>query len=148
MDLFQIPSSIKSNRLETAIWVSKLVLMSTGIISILVLLKVAIIPYTFDLVLSTLPSLWFSVRKWLTLPFLYIIVNFIIITIAVSSNFHYKTNNHIPSIISDTYTNPIELENQTNEPHEEEKEAQELVVEEDKRVVKVENFEEEKRVLQ
>ncbi|CAI8593381.1 unnamed protein product [Vicia faba] len=144
MDLFQNPSSQKPNRMETSIWVAKFVLMSIGIISILVLLKVAIIPYTFDLVLSTLPQLWFSIKRWLTLPFLYIIVNFIIITIAASSGFSEPKHQTITTVL-ETTTNPIELEDQTNELHEEEKEVEEVAEdekdEEEKRVVEVEDCE-------
>ncbi|KAG4388386.1 hypothetical protein AAZX31_09G150100 [Glycine max] len=133
MDLFQNPSSLKSNKFETSVWIAKLVLMSMGVISTLVLLKVAIVPYTFHLLLSTLPQFCVSVRSWLTLPFLYIIVNFIIITIAASSNFPPKSNNHpktfsdpkhTTTTISDTVSHPTESENQTNEPKEEEKEVQ------------------------
>ncbi|TKY44913.1 rRNA biogenesis protein RRP36 [Spatholobus suberectus] len=142
MDLFQNPSSLKSNRFETAMWAVKLVLVSMGIISTLVLLKVAIVPFTFHLLLSTLPQFWVSVRSWLTLPFLYIIVNFIIITIAASSNFQPKSNDpkpfsdsparsdpkHTATItptVSDTVSHLTEPENQTNEPKEEEKELEE-----------------------
>lgn len=137
MDLFQNPSSsLKSNRFETTMWAAKFVLMSMGVISTLVLLKVAIVPYTFHLILSTLPQFWVSLRSWLTLPFLYIIVNFIILTIAASSNFHPKSNNN-PKSFSDSPT-PLDLkhttttttttiaepENQTNEIKEEEKEVE------------------------
>ncbi|KAK7380131.1 hypothetical protein VNO78_32570 [Psophocarpus tetragonolobus] len=140
MDLFQKPSSLKSNTFETAMWAAKLVLMSMGVISTLVLLKVAIVPYTFHLVLSTLPQFWGSVRSWLTPPFIYIIVNFIIITIAASSNFHPKNSNHpkpfsespAPSdskhtitTISDTSDHTTESESQSNEPKEEEKDVEE-----------------------
>nr|AFK43845.1 unknown [Medicago truncatula] len=136
MDLFQNPSSQKSSRMETPICVAKLVLISIGIISTLILFKVAIIPYTFDLVLSTLPQLWFSIRTWFTLPFLYIIVNFIIIIIVASSSF--SDPKHTTTSILETTTNPIELENQTNEPHQEEKKVEEVEEQEqeEKRVVK------------
>lgn len=149
MDLFHNPSSLKPNRFETAIWVSKLVIMSMGIASILVLLKVAIIPCTFDLVLSTLPRLWVSARSWLTLPFLYVIVNFIILTIAASSNFfpHKSSSNNPISFSSSvldtaTYITEPEEEHETKEPkEEEEKEVEEVVIEE------VDQEEEEKGVL-
>ncbi|XP_061348029.1 uncharacterized protein LOC133293463 [Gastrolobium bilobum] len=135
MDLFQNPSPLKSNSFETAIWASKLVLMSMGVITTLILLKVAIVPYTFHLVLSTLPRLWVSARSCLTLPFVYIIVNFIIITIVASSNFNHKRNNpvsfsdsHAPSDLKyTTTTHSTEQENQTNESKEEEKEVEEEV---------------------
>jgi len=140
MDLFQNPSSLKSNRMDKSLGVAKLVLMSIGIISTLILFKVAIIPYTFDLVLSTLPQLWFSIRTWFTIPFLYIIVNFIIITIVASSSF--SDPNHTTTSILETTTNPIEIENQTNEPNQEEKEVEVVEEEqEEKRVVEVKDSE-------
>ncbi|XP_027924285.1 rRNA biogenesis protein RRP36-like [Vigna unguiculata] len=137
MDLFQKPSSLrKSNRFETAMWAAKLVLMSMGVVSTLVLFKVAVVPYTFHLLLSTLPQFWVSVRSWLTLPFLYIIVNFIIVIIAASSktNTHPKHFSDSPALsdpkhstttISDTTSHPTEPESQTDEPKEEEKEVEE-----------------------
>ena len=81
-------SSFNTSRFETAIWAVKLVLLSVGIISTFILFKVAIIPCTFNLILSTLPSVWISLRGWLSPPYIYIIVNFIIITIVASSTFH------------------------------------------------------------
>lgn len=80
-------SSFNTSRFETAIWAVKLVLLSVGIISTFILFKVAIIPCTFNLILSTLPSVWISLRGWLSPPYIYIIVNFIIITIVASSTF-------------------------------------------------------------
>lgn len=150
MDLFQNPSSsLKSNRLDTAMWAARLVLMSMGVISTLVLLKVAIVPYTFHLILSTLPQFWVSLRSWLTLPFLYIIVNFIILTIAASSNFHSKPFSDAPSsldlkhTITTAATTIPEQENQTNEPKEEEKEVEEE--QEQEKVEEVEEEEEEEK---
>ncbi|CAJ1952273.1 unnamed protein product [Sphenostylis stenocarpa] len=134
MDLFQKPSSVKSNRFETAMWAAKFVLMSMGVVSTLALLKAAVVPYTFHLLLSTLPQFWVSVRSWLTLPCLYIIVNFIIIIIAASSNFHPKhlsdspapfDPTHATTTISDTTNHSTEPENQTSEDKEEEKEVEE-----------------------
>ncbi|KAG4957133.1 hypothetical protein JHK82_042868 [Glycine max] len=133
MDLFQNPSSLKSNRFETSMWIAKLVLMSMGVISTLVLLKVTIVPYTFHRLLSTLPQFCVSVTSWLRLSFLYIIFNFIIITIAASFDFHPKTFSdspptsdpkHTTTIILDTANHPTESENQTNAPKEEEKELE------------------------
>ncbi|XP_028756594.1 uncharacterized protein LOC114715856 [Neltuma alba] len=135
MDLFVNPSSLKSNRFETAIWASKLVLMSMGILSTLVLFKVAVIPFTFNLVVSIVPRLWASARTLLSPPFVYVIVNFIIITIVASSNFHHKSTPYSDSPpddpkhttisaaisehdVSDTTHQPVP-ENQTNEPNEE-----------------------------
>ncbi|KAL1357035.1 hypothetical protein HN51_009037 [Arachis hypogaea] len=153
MDLFQNPSCIKSKRLEAGLWVAKLVLMMMGVVSLLFLLKVAIIPYTFDLLLSTLPRLWTSARSWLTLPFVYIIVNFIIITIAASSNFSHQSipfssatsspkktdadsDSDATTTVSDTPTNPTTHPViQNNEPpNQQEKEVIQHEEEEEKEV--------------
>ncbi|CAL0332620.1 unnamed protein product [Lupinus luteus] len=132
MDLFQNQSSLKSNNFQKAIWALKLFLMSIGVISILVLLKVAIIPYTFHLILSTIPQLWVSAKSWLSLPFIYIIVNLIIIIIAASSNFHQKgtpfsdppKGTYISTNISENLTCQVEPEIQSNEPKDEAKEIE------------------------
>ncbi|XP_054824355.1 uncharacterized protein LOC129322213 [Prosopis cineraria] len=146
MDLFRTPSSLKSNRLEAALGAARIVFMSMGVITILVLLKVAIIPCAFDFALSTFPRLLVSTRTLLSPVFVYIIVNFIIIIIVASSNFHYKTvtfSDHSPppdlkrtttvSAADDVITEsdyaipdvtPVhqsELESQSNDPIEEKK---------------------------
>ncbi|CAL0323889.1 unnamed protein product [Lupinus luteus] len=134
MDLFHNPSSLKSHRFQTSIWAAKLVLMFIGVISILVLLKVAIIPYTFNLVLSTLPQICASVKSWLSLPFIYIIVNFIIITIAASSNFHNKRtlfsdphkHTYIPTMVSEIENNEPRVEAQGIGHEEQEKEVEDF----------------------
>lgn len=89
-DLFQ--SSVFSSRLAGAVCVAKLVLFCAGIISTVIFFKVAIIPFAFDLVLSALPRIWISLRSWLAPPYIYIILNFIIITIAASSTLQYKND--------------------------------------------------------
>ncbi|MED6191767.1 hypothetical protein PIB30_003570 [Stylosanthes scabra] len=157
MDLFQNPSScfssLKANRrLESGLWIAKVVLMLMGVVSLLVLLKVAIIPYTFHLLLSTLPRLWSDARTSLTLPFVYIILNFIIITIAASSNFshHYSipfSHHHhskksedadsdsdtlITTTLSDTPTT-----NPTQPPAKQEEEQHKEVIEQEKEEEKV-----------
>ncbi|GMY24653.1 hypothetical protein FCV25MIE_19895 [Fagus crenata] len=75
--------------LKTVIGATKVLLLSVGIISTLILLKVAIIPYTFNLLISTLPSIWISLRSWLSPPYIYILLNFIILTIAATSTFQH-----------------------------------------------------------
>ncbi|XP_058090262.1 uncharacterized protein LOC131236817 [Magnolia sinica] len=77
------------SRLHTAIWTVKLAFFSIGIISTVVLLKHSI-PYSLDLFISTLPRVWIFFHSWLSPPYLYILMNVIIITIAASSKFHQK----------------------------------------------------------
>ncbi|XP_017245627.1 uncharacterized protein LOC108217302 [Daucus carota subsp. sativus] len=75
------------SRLETTVWAIQLLLLLVGIISIVLVLKTAVIPYSFSKV-STLPQLCLSLKFWLSPPYIYIIINFIIVFIAVSSTFH------------------------------------------------------------
>ncbi|KAJ8771929.1 hypothetical protein K2173_027106 [Erythroxylum novogranatense] len=83
-------SIIRRSGIETA----KIVLLSLGIISSGILFKAAIIPCTFSLVVSTLPSCWISFRSWFSPLYIYIIVNFIIITIAASSTFRHRNHKY------------------------------------------------------
>lgn len=98
-DLFQNLDP-KSSRLETVMWAAKLVFLSAGVVSTFMLFKVAIIPYICSKV-STIPSLLLSLRFWLSPPYIYIILNFIIITIAASSTYHVQNN---PSDEAHTHT--------------------------------------------
>ncbi|KAF6153351.1 hypothetical protein GIB67_003541 [Kingdonia uniflora] len=79
---------VDSKRFQTVIWTVKLALLSIGIVSTFLLLKVAI-PYSCSVVVSAPPKIWASFKSWLSPLYLYILVNFIIIGIAVSS-FHQK----------------------------------------------------------
>eukprot|EP00262_Sarcandra_glabra_P001910 TRINITY_DN1208_c2_g3_i1.p1 TRINITY_DN1208_c2_g3~~TRINITY_DN1208_c2_g3_i1.p1 ORF type:complete len:268 (-),score=23.39 TRINITY_DN1208_c2_g3_i1:307-1110(-) len=97
-------------RVKTAIWTVKISLVFVGIISTVLLLKIAI-PYSLNLLYATLPSLWNSFRSWLSPPYLYIIVNFIIITIAASNSFQRKLSE--------------KTKNEDKEEEEEEENAQE-----------------------
>ncbi|KAF8398673.1 hypothetical protein HHK36_014528 [Tetracentron sinense] len=87
-DLFRNSWWSKS-KFQRAIWTIKLAFLSIGIVSTVLVLKFAI-PYSFNLLLSTLPRLMISFRSWLSPPYIYIVVNFIIITIAASSTFQQK----------------------------------------------------------
>ncbi|XP_058097835.1 uncharacterized protein LOC131242894 [Magnolia sinica] len=104
-----LQNSSKS-RFQTAIWTVKLGFLAIGIISTFLLLKLAI-PYSFNLFLSALPRVWISFRSWLSPPYLYIIVNFIIISIAASSSFQQK---HSEKKIEDgeEETDNLQLQNQ------------------------------------
>ena len=88
-----------SMTLETAISVTKSILVSVGIISTLILFKVAVIPKVASLVITTLPGLWVSFRLWLSPPYIFIVFNFIIFAVAASSIFRRQKdaseNNYI-----------------------------------------------------
>ncbi|XP_004294520.1 PREDICTED: uncharacterized protein LOC101300989 [Fragaria vesca subsp. vesca] len=65
----------------------KIVLISTGVVSMAVALKLSV-PVAADIVASQLPSLWSSLLSWLRPPYLYILINCIIISIVASSKLH------------------------------------------------------------
>ncbi|KAM7267481.1 hypothetical protein ACFE04_009647 [Oxalis oulophora] len=85
-------NNLSSNKFESAIWAMKLVLLCVGIISTFIFFKFVIIPYIF-FVFGSLPNAWISIRIWLSPPYIYILVNFIIIIIAASNlslqNIHF-----------------------------------------------------------
>ncbi|RZC65482.1 hypothetical protein C5167_009172 [Papaver somniferum] len=68
-------------------------LISTGCLSMAIILKLSI-PVVLEFMISVVPVLWTSFLSWLTPPYLYVIINGIIITIAASSRFHHKNDSH------------------------------------------------------
>ncbi|XP_008240349.1 PREDICTED: uncharacterized protein LOC103338871 [Prunus mume] len=89
---------LKRARLETAIWAAKLLLLCVGTVSTLVFFKAAIIPYLLNLTVSIVPQLWASFKSCFLSPlYIYIILNFIIITIAASSTFQNQKQHQQPS---------------------------------------------------
>ncbi|KAF5730385.1 hypothetical protein HS088_TW20G00758 [Tripterygium wilfordii] len=84
-DILQKTGFKVSRKVETSIRAAKLVLLCVGFITTLIFFKVALLPCTFNFLLSTLSPLWIYLRSWLSPPYIYIILNFIIIVIAASS---------------------------------------------------------------
>ncbi|XP_062160061.1 uncharacterized protein LOC133867344 [Alnus glutinosa] len=113
-NLFQ-SSLPKTTRFETAVWAAKLLLLSMGIVSVFMMFKAAIVPYTVNLSASTLPRLWISLRSWLSPPYIYIVVNFIIITIAASSSFQQYPKHHHSNSSSPTNAKPAAADPSQNE---------------------------------
>ncbi|PON96535.1 hypothetical protein TorRG33x02_078080 [Trema orientale] len=69
----------------------KVVLISTGVLSMAVALKLSV-PVVTDFVASEIPSLWSFVLSWLKPPYLYVVINCIIISIVASSKLHQKVD--------------------------------------------------------
>ncbi|KAF3958743.1 hypothetical protein CMV_016377 [Castanea mollissima] len=69
----------------------KLVLISTGVLTMAMALKVSV-PVVSDFVVSEVPSIWSVVLTWLRPPYLYIVINCIIISIVASSKLHTRTD--------------------------------------------------------
>ncbi|CAL5409759.1 unnamed protein product [Camellia sinensis] len=67
----------------------KVLLISTGVVSIAMMLKFSV-PLMIDFVLYEIPVIWSSLMAWLRPPYLYFVLNGIIVTIAASSRFLHK----------------------------------------------------------
>ncbi|XP_059661214.1 uncharacterized protein LOC132307438 [Cornus florida] len=67
----------------------KLMLVSTGVVSIAMIMKVSV-PLIISFAVYEVPSIWSALISWLRPPYLYVIINGIIITIAATSRFHQK----------------------------------------------------------
>lgn len=96
MENFSMAKDLLGNRgksrLETTVWAIQLLLLLVGIISIGLVFKTAVIPYSFSKV-STLPQLWLSLKFWLSPPYIYVIINIIIVFVVVTSSlYHPKVN--------------------------------------------------------
>ncbi|KAM7265174.1 hypothetical protein ACFE04_002857 [Oxalis oulophora] len=72
----------------------KLVLISTGVLSVVFAVKNSV-PLVVDFSTTQAPAIWSGFCSWLKPPFLYVIINGIIISIAASSRF-YNTNQSSP----------------------------------------------------
>ncbi|KAF5189592.1 hypothetical protein FRX31_020821 [Thalictrum thalictroides] len=68
----------------------KNLLLSMSVIFIIALILKPYVPIVFDIIVSGVPMVWITLRSWFTPPYLYVIVNFIIIAIVASSRFQYK----------------------------------------------------------
>ncbi|KAE8707515.1 hypothetical protein F3Y22_tig00110383pilonHSYRG00099 [Hibiscus syriacus] len=69
----------------------KIIFISTGIFGIALGLKVSV-PLVLEFCVSQAPLWWSTFRSWLKPPYLYVIINGIIITIAASSRFNINNS--------------------------------------------------------
>ncbi|KGN56210.1 uncharacterized protein LOC101210213 [Cucumis sativus] len=70
----------------------KILLISTGLLSMALFLKLSV-PLLADFVFSEIPSIWTSFLSWLTPPYLYLLINCIIISIVASSKLQSNLEN-------------------------------------------------------
>ncbi|XP_006360129.1 uncharacterized protein [Solanum tuberosum] len=80
----------------------KIFLISTTVLSAAIMLKVSA-PVVTDFAVSEVPSIWNGVVSWLKPPYLYLVINCIIITIVASSKLQNKLDENsspVPAIVS------------------------------------------------
>ncbi|XP_071714385.1 uncharacterized protein [Rutidosis leptorrhynchoides] len=70
----------------------RILLISTSVLSIAMAINFCF-PTILDFALNDIPSIWSVIISWLKPPYLYVVINGIIITIAASSRFHHHYHN-------------------------------------------------------
>ncbi|KAL5986866.1 hypothetical protein ACLOJK_015200 [Asimina triloba] len=89
---------------NTFIFSLKVVLLSTAVLSTALILNLSA-PAMRDFFSSVLPQIWSSFLSWLTPPYLYLVINGIIISIAASSKFqHANPDDVVESVPSKIQT--------------------------------------------
>ncbi|XP_050371069.1 uncharacterized protein LOC126789053 [Argentina anserina] len=66
----------------------RILLISSGVVALALAMKLYV-PLVFEFAMSNLPLMWNSCKSLLRPPYLYVVINAIIITIAASSMFHH-----------------------------------------------------------
>ncbi|XP_004293570.1 PREDICTED: uncharacterized protein LOC101303095 [Fragaria vesca subsp. vesca] len=85
----------------------RILLISTGVVALALAMKLYV-PLVFEFAVSNLPLIWTSCKSLLRPPYLYVVVNAIIITIAASSMFHHdRPQAKLPSSESESTPPPV-----------------------------------------
>ncbi|KAL5715658.1 hypothetical protein ACHQM5_017449 [Ranunculus cassubicifolius] len=88
----------------------KISVISVSIVSLAIALK-HFLPLLCDFLVSELPRMWISLQAWLTPPYLYFVINFIIVSIAASSRFQQQKVEE--STVESAVTIPVPVKIQT-----------------------------------
>lgn len=81
----------KSRVVQKSVKLLEMMLLSAGLISTVAMVKGAVVPYSCEIVVSSLVGFWNSIRCFLSSPlYICIIINFTVMLIAVSSTFNHQ----------------------------------------------------------
>ncbi|XP_058088555.1 uncharacterized protein LOC131235372 [Magnolia sinica] len=97
--------AIFSKSSNTWIFSIKALLLSTLVLSAALVLNLSV-PMLREFFISVVPQIWRCILSWLTPPYLYFVINGIIISIAASSKFHHKSDDVAEPVGS---KNPVEM---------------------------------------
>nr|XP_043625651.1 uncharacterized protein LOC122597083 [Erigeron canadensis] len=108
-------SSSSSSSSSSNSWIlsMKSLLITTGVISIAYLVTKLFIPLMLNFAITDLPATWSIIISWLKPPYLYIILNIIIISIYASTHFQ-NNNNHDINYNQNQYQNQVVNVSQPN----------------------------------
>ncbi|PRQ28771.1 hypothetical protein RchiOBHm_Chr5g0006611 [Rosa chinensis] len=85
----------------------KILLISSGVVALALAMQLYV-PLVFEFAVSNLPLIWSSCKSLLRPPYLYVVINAIIITIAASSMFHHdRPQAKLPSPESESTPPPV-----------------------------------------
>ena len=95
----------------------KVALISTGVVSMAVILKQSVTVMS-EFSVSGVPVMWSSFRSWMKPPYLYVILNGIIITIAASSKFQKRNQDRPQTAAKDPESESTEFAYEMKNPPE------------------------------
>ncbi|XP_072952242.1 uncharacterized protein [Typha angustifolia] len=102
------------------------VVMASAMVVLMAVMFHLVGPQIVRFLAGELPRVYAGVVSWLTPPYLYFVINVIIISIAASSRFHAKSEPDSPELESGPEAPPSEVEFAVSQPLEE-KEEEEIV---------------------
>uniref|UniRef100_A0A5B7BJI1 DUF4408 domain-containing protein n=1 Tax=Davidia involucrata TaxID=16924 RepID=A0A5B7BJI1_DAVIN len=93
-----IPSQLTQSSTSNWMFPLKVVLISSGVLSMAVMLNL-FVPVITQFAISEFPSIWSFLVSWFSPPYHYLLINCIILTIVASSKFRQKVDESPPEAV-------------------------------------------------